>query len=76
MEYVKEVFSNLKPDTTYTFIITVKNGVSDQDMGRDYLRKCKLTATTMEGSKTLIYLSVIAISLTIVSYMYMESRFS
>lgn len=52
MEYVEEVLSNLKPDTMYTFTVTVKNGVSDQDIGGENLRRCKLTATTMEGSKT------------------------
>jgi hypothetical protein len=50
MEYVEEVLSNLKPDTMYTFTVTVENGVSDQDTRGKDLRSCKLTATTMEGS--------------------------
>ena len=50
MEYVEEVLSNLKPDTTYTFTITVENGVSDQDTRGKDLQSCKFTTTTMEGS--------------------------
>ena len=42
MEYVEEVLSNLKPDTTYTFTITIENGVSDQDTRGKDLRSCKL----------------------------------
>lgn len=51
MEYVAEVLSNLRPDTMYTFTVTVENGVSDQDTGGKRLRSCILTATTMEGSE-------------------------
>lgn len=50
MAYVEEVLRNLKPDTTYTFTITVENGVSDQDTRGKDLRGCKLTTTTIEGS--------------------------
>lgn len=50
MEYVEQVLSNLKPDTMYTFTVTVENGVSEQDTRRKDLRSCKLMTTTMEGS--------------------------
>ena len=56
LDYVQEVVSNLKPDTSYMFTVTVNNGVSDQDSGREYLRRCELTTTTMEGSKNDVYL--------------------
>ena len=51
MEYVEEVLSNLTPDTMYTVGVIVENGVSDLDIGGKDLRSCKLTTTTMEGSK-------------------------
>ena len=51
MESVEDVVMNLMPDTHYTFTVTVNNGVSDQDVGREYLQRCTLTTTTMEGSK-------------------------
>ena len=50
MDYVLEVITGLKPDTNYKFTITVNNGVSDQDTRNEYLRRCELTTTTMEGS--------------------------
>ena len=49
MEYVQEVVTGLKPDTTYEFEITVNNGVSDQDTRNEKLRSCELTTRTMEG---------------------------
>ena len=51
MDYVQEVITGLKPDTSYEFTVTVNNGVSDHDTRNDYLRRCELTARTMEGSK-------------------------
>ena len=50
MEYVEQVLNDLKPDTMYTFTVTVENGVSDQDTRGKDLRSCKLTMTTTEGS--------------------------
>ena len=50
MEYIQEVISSLKPDTSYKFTITVNNGVSDQDTRNENLRRCELTTRTMEGS--------------------------
>lgn len=53
MYRAEEVISGLVPDTAYTFTVTVHNGVTDQDVGNEHLRRCELTATTREGSKKL-----------------------
>ena len=50
LEYIQEVISGLKPDTSYEFTVTVNNGVSDQDTRNENLRRCELTTRTMEGS--------------------------
>lgn len=50
-DYVQEVISGLKSDTSYEFTVTVNNGVSDQDDGNEKLRSCELETRTMEGSK-------------------------
>lgn len=47
---VKEVLSGLTPATTYTFTVTVHNGVSQQD-NNEHLRRCQLTTATAEGSE-------------------------
>ena len=49
-DYVQEVLSGLKPDTSYEFTVIVNNGVSDQDKRNENLRSCELTTRTMEGS--------------------------
>ena len=46
---VQEVIAGLTPDTTYTFTVTVHNGVSDRDERREHLRRCELITTTNEG---------------------------
>ena len=50
MDYVQEVITGLKPDTSYEFTVTVNNGVSDQDKRNEKLRSCEVTTRTMEGS--------------------------
>ena len=50
MDYIQEVITGLKPDTSYKFTVTVNNGVSDQDYRHDRLRSCELVGKTMEGS--------------------------
>lgn len=37
--------------TDYTIIVTVENGVSDQDLQNEHLRRCELRLTTLEDSK-------------------------
>lgn len=51
-DYIQEVVSGLKPDSSYRFTVTVNNGVSDQDTRDDRLRSCELMTRTMEGSKS------------------------
>ena len=41
----------LKPGTEYSIIVTVENGVSDQDLQNEHLRRCELRRTTLEDSK-------------------------
>ena len=48
---VEEVVGGLRPDTEYTFTVTVHNGVSEQDLRNENLRQCELTMTTEEASK-------------------------
>ena len=50
MDYILEVITGLKPDTSYKFTVTVNNGVSDQDDRNEKLRSCELVTRTMEGS--------------------------
>ena len=41
----------LKPGTDYTITVTVENGVSDQDLQNEHLRRCELRLTTLEDSE-------------------------
>ena len=50
---VQYPLSGLTPATDYIITVTVENGVSDRDPQNDYLRRCELRLTTMEGSKQL-----------------------
>ena len=48
---VRYSVGGLTPATEYTITVTVENGVSDQDLQNEYLRRCELRVTTQEGSK-------------------------
>ena len=43
LDYIQEVVSGLRPDSSYRITVTVNNGVSDQDTRDDRLRSCELT---------------------------------
>ena len=48
-QVVSQLITGLKSITEYTIIVTVVNGVSDQDMENEFKRRCELTVTTTEG---------------------------
>lgn len=48
---VQYTIAGLKPGTDYTILVTVENGVSDQDAQNEHLRRCELRRTTLEDSK-------------------------
>ena len=48
-QVVSQLITGLKPVTDYTIILTVVNGVSDQDMENEFRRRCVLAVTTPEG---------------------------
>ena len=48
---VQYSIDGLMPGTNYTIIVTVENGVSDQDLQNEHLRRCELRRTTLENSK-------------------------
>ena len=43
--------ANLQPDTTYSIIVSIHNGVSDQDSDNARFRECTIVAKTIQGSK-------------------------
>ena len=48
---VQYSIDGLKPGTDYTITVTVENGVSDQDLQNEHLRRCELRLTTREDSE-------------------------
>lgn len=48
---VQYSIDGLIPGTDYTIIVTVENGVSDQDLQNEQLRRCELRLITLEDSK-------------------------
>lgn len=49
-EVVSHTIIGLKSETVYSIIVTVMNGVSDQDdLQNEHLRTCQVTATTLKG---------------------------
>jgi hypothetical protein len=48
-QVVSQLITGLKPVTKYTIMVTVVNGVSDQDMENEFKRTCELVVTTIEG---------------------------
>ena len=42
---------NLQPDTTYSIIVSIHNGVSDQDSDNARFRECTIVTKTLQGSE-------------------------